>query len=100
MLELRVGAVPSAQGLPAVSPLLVLAWWQAKAQPPVASLRGQGLHLGDAGLGRRQRHRGRVVEQDVKVDVGRDLRARLRDARTGNALTPSTWAKIVLTEVE
>jgi hypothetical protein len=38
MLELRVGAVPSAQGLPAVSPLLVLASWQAKAQPPVASL--------------------------------------------------------------
>jgi len=36
MLEFRVGAVPSAQGLPALSPLLVLAWWQAKAQPPEA----------------------------------------------------------------
>ena len=49
---------------------------------------GQGLHLGDAGQRRRQRHRGRIVEQDVKVDIGRHLRARLRNALDGQRAHP------------
>ena len=37
---------------------------------------------------RRQRHRGRIVEEDVKVDVGRHLRACLRNALNGQRAHP------------